>query len=216
MKLPQKLQEFINKKIVLENYCLPHFYPKKNLFEDFQIGYKINGNNNEKITGEDEGDFRENWFVICSSYTNDPFFININEEKDDFPIYFAWHGAGKWIPIKVSKNIIEFSKQLELLKLLELNKENIQEKFKESLDINNEFWTEVFNGYEEFHKDEEVNKSTKSQLTEEQFENIQLFSQLSQQLRKLNEDRNLGNIDLKLFYKTKKEIESKIKGIPKK
>lgn len=150
MNIPKQIKEFLTKRIELENFCLPHFYPSINSFEDFQIGYKTNGNTDEKITGEKEGDFRENWFVICCGYSNDPFFIDIDEKRENFPVYFAWHGAGSWKPLKVSKNILEFSQQLNSLKELELNGENIQNKLKESFDLDSEFWTEVYNEYEEY------------------------------------------------------------------
>lgn len=150
MKLPKEIEDFISRKIELENYCLPHFYPDLDSFEDFQIGYKTNGNTRGKITEEKKGEFIENWLVICSSYANDPFFINITEENQNFPIYFAWHGIGNWKPIKVSKNISEFSKQLDFLKKIELSDKDNQSELKINFDLNNEFWNEVNNEYEEY------------------------------------------------------------------
>ena len=50
MKIPEPIVSFINKSVLLENFCLPHFYPKIDSFEEFQIGYKLNGNSGEKIT----------------------------------------------------------------------------------------------------------------------------------------------------------------------
>ena len=150
MEIPIEIKEFIKKKIELENFCLPHFYPEINNLNDFQIGYKIHGNTGEKITGENDGDFRENWHVICSGYSADPFFIDMEESDKKFPVYFAWHGAGNWNPIKVSENIIEFGNQLEILKKIELSEGNIQDKIKEKFDLNNEFWMEVYNEYEEY------------------------------------------------------------------
>ncbi|MFC5046542.1 SMI1/KNR4 family protein [Aquimarina hainanensis] len=150
MEIPDEIKEFIAKKITLENFCLPHFYPEPDTLNDFQIGYKIHGNTGEKITGENAGDFRESWYVICSGYSNDPFFIDMNEKNENFPVYFAWHGAGSWHPIKVSKTISEFGNQLEILKKIELSDKNVQDKIKEKFDLNNEFWLEVYNEYEEY------------------------------------------------------------------
>ena len=48
MDIPQEIKDFISRAVELENFCLPHFYPKVNSFEDFQIGYKTNGNTGEK------------------------------------------------------------------------------------------------------------------------------------------------------------------------
>lgn len=157
MNIPKEIKEFISKKVELENYCLPHFYPTLNSFKDFQIGYKTNGNTGKKITGEKEGGFSENWFVICSGYSNDPFFIDIREENQNFPIYFAWHSTGSWKPIKVAENISEFSKKLDFLKKLELSKNDIQSELKTNFDLNNKFWNEVYKEYKEY-KDEDEEK----------------------------------------------------------
>ena len=154
MDIPQEIKDFISREVELENFCLPHFYPKLNSFEDFQIAYKTNGNTGEKITGEKEGDFKENWFVICSGYANDPFFINIEEANKNFPVYFAWHGARNWKPIKVSNNISEFSDQLDILNKLELSEKDIQREMKTNFDLNNKFWSEVYSEYEEYDDDE--------------------------------------------------------------
>lgn len=147
MKLPELIKQFITKKIELINYCLPHFYPEVDSFESFQIGYKIHGNTGEKITGEKEGDFKDNWFVICTGYASDPFFIDINEEKDNFPVYFAWHGAGNWTPIKTANNITQFTEKLMWLKEVESSNDNIRNIIKDKIDLNNEFWQEVYNEY---------------------------------------------------------------------
>lgn len=153
MEIPSEIKKFITKKIKLENFCLPHFYPNISNFSDFQIGYKVHGNTGEKITGENDGDFKESWYVICSGYSNNPFFIDMNEKNENYPVYSAWQGAGSWQPIKVSKNIAEFGNQLEVLKKIELSDENTQEKIKEQFDLNNEFWLEVYNEYEEYEDD---------------------------------------------------------------
>jgi len=149
MVLPKEIKDFIQKKIELENFCLPHFYPEIGTFDDFQIGYKIHGNTGEKITGENKGDFRENWYVICSGYANDPFFIDIEEKNKNYPVYFAWHGVGSWTPIKVSESIEKFANQLDILKKIELSSKNIQEEIKKIFDLNNEFWKEVYKEYKE-------------------------------------------------------------------
>lgn len=147
MKLPNLIKEFITRKIELTNYCLPHFYPEIDDFESFQIGYKINGNTGEKITGEKEGDFKESWFVICSGYAANPFFIDMNEENEKFPVYFAWNGAGNWSPIQVAENLTQFTEKLIWLKEVESSNENIQDIIKDKIDLSHEFWKEVYNEY---------------------------------------------------------------------
>jgi hypothetical protein len=54
----QKVTDFINQKITIEELCLPHFYPTVDRFDKFQAGYKYNA-----ITGEKSKVFNENWFT---------------------------------------------------------------------------------------------------------------------------------------------------------
>ncbi len=206
MKIPQEIQNFINQKIEVENFCLPHFYPKTSSFQDvekFQDGYKINSHTGKKLTGIDKGDFLEEWFVICSAYQNDPFFINIQEREKSFPVYFAWHGMGKWLPIKVANSILEFETQLKLLK----STNNMKAVLKEKFDLSSDFWQEVYKETEDFLPSEEIEiekvDSAKVQI------NCKI-RKLYDEIEKLNEDRYSKKIDLKTFYHLKKEKEETI------
>ncbi|WP_299442684.1 SMI1/KNR4 family protein [uncultured Aquimarina sp.] len=205
MNLPEDVKDFINKKVELENYCLPHFYPELNSFEDFQIGYKINGISGEKETGDGDGDFKENWFVICAGYASDPFFIDITEADKKFPVYFSWRGAGKWIAIKVAENINEFSEKLLFLKDLETKNNNIQEEFRKSFDMNNKFWMEVYNGYEE---EVEVYSNHHSPT-----ENEKRIQEIRKELKVLDENKEKGKIELKSYLIYKRELENEIKEL---
>lgn len=152
MKIPKEIRAFVRKKMKLKNYCLPQHYPRVGLlgnFEKFQVGYKVDGLTGKKLTGEKEGDFRESWLVICSGYANDPFFIDMEEETQNFPVYFAFHGAGSWKPMKVAESITVFAQQLQQLKKLEQKKKNIQAEVEKSFDLTNPFWLEVHKEYQE-------------------------------------------------------------------
>ena len=150
MNLPEQIKNFVNQRIVLDNYCLPHFYPTPESFQDFQAGYKFNPVTGENLTGEDKGDFKSNWYVICSAYADDPFFVDFTESSENYPVYFAWHGAGDWEPLKVANSITDFSNKLQLLKLIETKGENIQNEIEKNFDMNLEFWREVYDEYTEY------------------------------------------------------------------
>ena len=150
MIIPKPVLDFISQKIELENYCLPHFYPTPETFEKFQIGYRTNGNTGLDITGEKTGDFKSNWYVICSGYADDPFFIDISESAQNYPVYFAWHGAGDWTPLKVAESIRTFSANLKVVQEIEANSTNKQDELAKHFDIDDEFWREVYDEYEEF------------------------------------------------------------------
>ncbi len=146
-KLHNKIVTFLIQKTKLEAGCLPQNYPAVNKLIEFQVGYKIHGSSGESLTGNNIGDFKESWCVICSNYFDDPFFIDFSEQTEGFPVYFAFHGAGHWTPIKIANNIEEFSKHLINIKDRENDKENIISYLTENFDIKNKFWEEVYNLY---------------------------------------------------------------------
>ena len=118
-QLHTKIEDFLIQKTELNAGNLPQNYPTVEEFEEFQMGYKIHGWTKEILTGNNEGDFKESWYVICSNYCDDPFFVDFSEEEKDFPVYFAFHGSGGWTPIKISENIQDFSKHLMNIKEIE-------------------------------------------------------------------------------------------------
>jgi hypothetical protein len=150
MPLPQQLLDFISQKIELENYFLPHFYPTPESFDAFQIGYRVDGNTGEKITGTNPGDFKESWYVICSSYADDPFFVDFTESAQHYPVYFAQHGTGKWTPLLVAESISAFATALRTLQTIEEHHANRQDAVAQHFNLDEEFWREVYNEYEEF------------------------------------------------------------------
>ncbi|WP_337085164.1 hypothetical protein [Elizabethkingia anophelis] len=158
-QLNTKIETFLIQKTELDCGNLPQNYPTVDKFEEFQIGYKIHGWTKENLTGTNEEDFKESWYVLCSNYCDDPFFVDFQEEEKEFPVYFAFHGAGGWTPIKIAENIQDFSKHLIKIKEIENEKEKVISYLSKNFDIKNEFWNEV---YREFMEDE-VEKSNKNQ-----------------------------------------------------
>jgi len=143
MELPYVIKNFIIEKTEMTNACLPWNYPSLDKFNEFQAGYRYNAITFESLTGKNGG-FDENWFVICSNYFDDPFFIDISEIESEFPVYYSQHGGRKWRPIKIAKNITEFSNQLKQIKKIENNKELLLDELKNKFDLQNELWKEVY------------------------------------------------------------------------
>lgn len=152
-QLHSKIQNFLIQKTELNAGNLPQIYPTIEEFEEFQIGYKIHGWTKESLTGNNEGDFKESWYVICSNYCDDPFFVDFLEEEKDFPVYFAFHGSGGWTPIKISENIQDFSKHLMNIKEIENIKEKVLSYLSKNFDIKNEFWKEVYQEFSEINEE---------------------------------------------------------------
>jgi len=136
MVLPQQIHDFCAAQLSLDNLCLPQNYPAINQFDEFQAGYRYHGNTGASLTSDKPGAFQEGWYVICSNYFGDPFYVDINEASIGFPVYFSWHGAGKWTPLRIAATLQAFSEQLALFKSGEASAAHF--------DLTNEFWKEVF------------------------------------------------------------------------
>ncbi|MDJ1482600.1 SMI1/KNR4 family protein [Cytophagaceae bacterium YF14B1] len=127
--------------------CLPQKYPKPDTFEYFQAGYRYDAITHKSLVGPNEGDFDKNWYVICSNYFDDPFYVDFSEGDKEFPVYFSWHGAGNWMPVKVAETLSEFSDFLTIIKNIEADSQQAVKYLEEHSDLTNEFWKEVYVEY---------------------------------------------------------------------
>ena len=200
MNLPNEIKEFLLKKVEFENYCLPHFYPEPDAFDEFQIGYKIDGVSNKDITGENNGDFSKNWYVICTAYAADPFFIDITEEDNIYPVYFAWHG-GDWKPIRIANSIEEFTNILMQLKGLEENRDTLLDELEKHFDIKDEFWSEVYSSYQEEESVSEYEPTSQK---------VKRIYEINRELKTLQEAKQKGTIQLKEYILQKRRLENEI------
>ncbi|WP_059304461.1 hypothetical protein [Bacillus cereus] len=71
--------------------------------EEGQIGYRITGDGENLMSGE-EGSWQEGWIVIgLDSYIGDPIFVDTKDEG--CAVYTAEHGDGIWNPVLVAVSI---------------------------------------------------------------------------------------------------------------
>ena len=75
---------------------------------------------------------------------DDPFFVDF-ALGDASPVYFAYHGAGQWEPIKVADDIVKFEEILTVLAALEAPCR--VEAIAPLADLNNEFYRELADDY---------------------------------------------------------------------
>ncbi len=75
---------------------------------------------------------------------DDPFFVDFTL-GDASPVYFAYHGAGSWEPIKVADDIVKFEEILTALAALK--KPCSLEAIAPLADLNNEFYRELADDY---------------------------------------------------------------------
>ena len=144
MQIPNLIRNFIRKRIVLECILLPFFYPDESGFEEFQDGYKFNRITSEDLTGSAPGQWRKSWQVIARNGMDDPFFVDFALGGAS-PVYFAYHGAGSWEPIKIADDIVKFEEILIALAALEAPCP--LEAIAPLADLNNEFYRELAGDY---------------------------------------------------------------------
>lgn len=75
---------------------------------------------------------------------DDPFFVDF-APGDASPVYFAYHGAGSWEPIKVADDIVKFEEILIALAVLEAPCS--LDAIAPLTDLNNEFYRELADDY---------------------------------------------------------------------
>jgi len=148
VQIPNLIQNFIRKRIVSECILLPFFYPDE--FESFQDGYRFNRITGEELAGSAPGQWRESWQVIARNGMDDPFFVDF-ALGDASPVYFAYHGAGSWKPIKVADDVTKFEEILTALAALK--KPCSLDAIAPLADLNNEFYRELALSYAQ--KDEQ-------------------------------------------------------------
>lgn len=153
MKIPQSVQDFITTATVAGNIALPFHYPVLNELIGYQSGFRYHGITGEDLTSTKEGDWQPGWYVIVLNGMDDPFFVDFTEV--DLPVYYAPHGAGKWVPVMVAESISHFAVLLNGLKDLQQNDAAALRYLEENVDIHNELWAEVYAGIQEAPQEED-------------------------------------------------------------
>ena len=124
---------------------LPFFYPEEGEFESFQEGYRLVGcKTGEELADDTPGQWRKSWCVIARNALDDPFFVDFALGGAS-PVYFAYHGAGSWGPIKVADDVTKFEEILIALAVLEAPCS--LEAIAPLADLNNEFYRELADDY---------------------------------------------------------------------
>jgi hypothetical protein len=141
--IPLPVQQFIQTATLCGHIHLPFHYPALHELEGYQSGFRRHGLTGADLTGIQPGLWQPGWYVIALNGFDDPFFVDITEEEQGFPVYFAYHGAGKWEAIKIAETINGFSQILHSLQALQQNEEATIEWLNANIDGSNAFWKEL-------------------------------------------------------------------------
>ncbi|MGC3953079.1 MAG: hypothetical protein QM804_02300 [Propionicimonas sp.] len=130
------------------NLVLPWSYAAAEDWTPFQLGYRVHGNTGDPLVSETDGDWQPDWWVIAANYFADPFFIDLREDAEGFPVRYAPHGAGRWDAQVVAGSVAEFAAWLRTL--AELSDRPLEAaRFAETCLPYSEFWAEVAESYRE-------------------------------------------------------------------
>lgn len=141
--------QFLKESVIIEGLALPENYASAEHIYYFQDGYHYNSVENKVLTDDVPGGFKPDWVVLASNYFADPFFIDLSEAKNDFPVYFAYHGQGDWKPIQVAESLKAFQKVLNDIQNLRADKTSLIDYCNENIDLGNPLWKEVYTSIEE-------------------------------------------------------------------
>ncbi|AZB32894.1 SMI1/KNR4 family protein [Chryseobacterium bernardetii] len=136
--------EFLKASISIPGLGLPENYASPEYIYYFQDGYHYNSVENKILTSDAPGEMKPGWIVLASNYFTDPFFIDLNEDENGFPVYFAYHGQGKWTPLKIAESLSIFQKILQDIQDIRWNKAELIEYFDKNIDLETSLWKEVY------------------------------------------------------------------------
>lgn len=80
---------------------------------------------------------------------NDPFFVDLSEQDQGFPVYFSWHGAGSWELVKVAEDLKDFTAKLLSIQKVDQDKAELLRLLETKFDLTIELWKEMYASIEE-------------------------------------------------------------------
>ena len=92
---PEALRSLLLDPPEQTNLVLPWTYAAAEAWTPFQLGYRVHGNTGDPLVSETDGGWQPDWWVIAANYFADPFFIDLREDAEGFPVRYAAHGAGR-------------------------------------------------------------------------------------------------------------------------
>ncbi|WP_432671545.1 hypothetical protein [Flavobacterium sp. SM2513] len=113
------------KKFITSTENISIGYSEINIFkleniEEEQIGYSVT-QSGKLLVGKNNGDWKKNWIVIATDNMGDPIFVDI--ENPNLPVFISEHGNGEWEENSIAISIDNFSRIMNDLKHISINRE---------------------------------------------------------------------------------------------
>lgn len=147
--LPDAARTFIDAALVAGDMALPFHYPRPEIWASWQSGFRHHGLTGECLVGTTPGAWQPGWHVIALNGFDDPFFIDLGEAAEGFPVYHARIGAGRWDAAQVAPSLPRFAELLIALRDLGDDDAAARRLIETEVGLDTELWREVFEGRED-------------------------------------------------------------------
>ena len=112
---PDEIRRFLEAGIVVDGSVLPVRYADPDCFDEFQVGFRVHGVSGQSLVSDSDGGWRSGWYVLALNELDDPFFVDLADRGNGYPVYFAEHGAGAWASEIVAPSLAVFAERLAAL-----------------------------------------------------------------------------------------------------
>ncbi|GKX57486.1 hypothetical protein SOASR030_35980 [Leminorella grimontii] len=137
------IRSFLEAAIVPGDMVLPFKYPRPEQWEEWQSGFRYDGVSGASLVASTPGEWQPGWYVVALNYFDDPFFIDLNEVTQGYPVYYAPHGAGRWDAEHIASSLQEFSNLLAALRDCSEDDEAALSHIRSQPYLQTKFWNEV-------------------------------------------------------------------------
>lgn len=142
-RFPEAVTTFIAARLVVGEAMLPAFYPEPDGLDALQIGFRSDGITGKSLISETEGGWQPGWHVIALNELDDPFFVDICDRENGYPVYHAPHGAGRWNATLVAPSLSRMAEILSILREVKDDHARFSQALDAETDMSNRFWQEV-------------------------------------------------------------------------
>lgn len=106
--IPDAIRVFITAAVIPGDIMLPFHYPQPEQWHEWHSGFRWHGITGENLMADTPDAWQPNWYLIALNGLDDPFFIDLTEETDGYPVYSAAHGAGRWQAERIAADLQSF------------------------------------------------------------------------------------------------------------
>ncbi|WP_024658758.1 hypothetical protein N027_02920 [Pseudomonas syringae USA007] len=145
----EDIRDFLTSGTVVGDLTLPTHYAKPECVNDFQAGYRTDGNTGESLVSETDGAWKPEWYVVAMTGLDDPVFLAVNEAESGYPVYTAVHGAGRWNAIQIAPSLRAFDRLLKTLAEVDDDTAEFNRLIMAEVSFPNEYWREVIDTRQE-------------------------------------------------------------------